>query len=348
MFGGPNGIVQTEPCPNFACTATEISNLQHLYAMIASRYGAFYDVLELSNERENVPQTWVDSIGTVLTTGVSGIDGGNPADPYGHFFTNSYFPNNPNYYTAVAPYGPFSNGASDPYLNFVDLPHLDNQAGQKIYEWQSAQQTSVNGCPGYPGGYGGNTLPRFNGEEATNVGIAPSSQSAFAPNEEVNGPRIVEDANIFNQCGGGFFTTFRDVTGFNSSTPIVGSSWYDISIGRTLLQSFMKGLDPAAAKLSVTLGDGCASGKCSYAALGSSSHIRIELVSNTGNAATGVPNPVTAGSVAFDVPQPNMTGKWWNTANGSIIGTVTSSATTGTQTFTAPNFNVDMWFQLDP
>jgi hypothetical protein len=42
-----------------------------------------------------------------------------------------------------------------------------------------------------------------------------------------------------------------------------------------------------------------------------------------------------------------MTGKWWNTANGSIISTVTTAATAGTQTFTAPNFNVDMWFQLD-
>jgi hypothetical protein len=73
----------------------------------------------------------------------------------------------------------------------------------------------------------------------------------------------------------------------------------------------------------------------------------LELNSNTGNGTTGVPNTVTAGTVTFNVPQASMTGKWWNTANGSIISTITSSSTAGSQTFTAPNFNVDMWFQLD-
>jgi hypothetical protein len=117
--------------------------------------------------------------------------------------------------------------------------------------------------------------------------------------------------------------------------------------GRTLLQQFMAGLDPAAAPVTVTLGGGCTSG-CSYAALGSSQHIRLVLNSSTGNATTGAPNAVNGGAITVSVPQPNMTGKWWNPTTGALIGTVTTSGTAGNQTFTVPNFNVDIWFQLDP
>jgi len=344
MLGGPWGPISTEPCSTFVCTPTEISNLQHFYAMIANRWGAFYDILELSNEREDVPQAWVDYAGAVISSGVSGINGGNPADPYGHFFTNSYFPNNPQFYTTT--YGPFSTGPSDQYLNLIDLPHSDSVTGQVMYHWLSGQLAFADGCPA-SAGYGGATLPRFNGEEGTQLGIAPSLQTPSAPSDEVNGPRIVDESMVLNQCGGAIFSTFWDIMAMNSSTPIVANSWYDDTLGRYLLQSFMKNLDAAASPLAVTLGGGCAANNCSYSALGSSSHVRIVLNSSTGNAGTGVPNSVNGGTVTFSVPHPNMTGKWWNTANGSIISTVTTAATAGTQTFTAPNFNVDMWFQLD-
>jgi hypothetical protein len=342
IFGGPWEISATKPCPSFSCTPTEELNLQRLYAMIAARWGAFYDVLELTNE-ENPPQAWTDAVGHVLTQGVSGIDGGHPADPYGHFFTTSYFPNEPNHYDPT--YGPSSSGNADAYLNIVDQAHLDSIPKQTIYAWQANSEGAFGGCLSIlPGG---STLPRFNDEEEVGLGLAPSSETSAAPDNEVNGPRIVDTTNVLNQCGGAMFSPFSDIMAIDSVTPVVTSSWYDVSKGRALLQSFMKNLDPAATPLTVTLGGGCADPKCSYGALGSSSHVRIELNSSTGNASTGVPNAVNGGTVTFNVPEPNMTGRWWNTANGNIISTVTTAATAGNQTFTAPNFNVDMWFQLD-
>jgi hypothetical protein len=242
-------------------------------------------------------------------------------------------------------YGPVSSGNPDDYLNIIDQAHLDNVTNQTVYSWQSQSEGTYGWCPGDL--YSGTTLPRFNDEEETGLGLAPSSQTSMAPNDEVNGPRIVDTTNVLNQCGGATFSPFTDIMGINSVAPMVISSWYDMSAGRVLLQSFMKNLDPAATPLTVTLGGGCAAGKCSYAALGSSSHIRIDLNSATGNGGTGVPNAVSGGTITLNVPQPNMTGKWWNPANGSIIGTVTSSSTAGIQTFTVPEFNVDMWFQLD-
>jgi hypothetical protein len=313
--------------------------------MISARWGAFYDVLELANEQNNTPQTWVDDVGTMLKDGVSGIAGGNPADPYGHFFTTTYFPNNPNYMTSVTPYGPFSSGAADAYLNFVEIPHLDNQAGQTDYRWMANENGGVDACPG-SSGYGGTTLPRYNGEEATNIGIAPSNSSASAPNNEVNGPRIVDEQLVFNQCGGGYFGTLNDQLAFNSATPGIYNSWYDFALSRTVLQQFMTGLDTAAAPITVTLGGGCDSGACTYAALGSASHIRLVLNSATGNAITGVPNTVTNPSVKLTVPVANMTVNWVNPATGAVLASTTTTLGTQTLTYTG-TFTYDLYLQLD-
>jgi len=346
MFGGPTGDAVSFPCPSYTCTTAEQSNLQNFYAMIAARWGAFYDVLEVQNEGTDVPQTFVDYAGTVLETGVSGIAGGNPADPYGHFFTTSYFPNNPNYYTST--YGPFSSPlVSDAYLNFVDLPHQDN-AGDTIpvYEYIADQIGNVNGCPGNgTGSYGGSTLPRFNGEISWPNGVPPSTQTASAPNNEQNGPRIVDEQAVLNQCGGTVFNAITDQISINSTTPITSPTWYDTMSGRTILQRFMVGLDTSAAPITVTLGGGCASSACSYAALGSSNHIRLVLNSATGNSSTGIPNTVRTGTVTLTVPQSGMTGNWVNPSTGAVISTISPSS--GSQTLSVPSFQYDIYLQLD-
>lgn len=349
VFGGPNGGNAEFPCDNsYTCTTKQISNLQHFYAMIAARWGAFYDVLEFQNEGVNVPQTFLDYGGQVLLAGVSNIADGNPADPYGHFFTQSYFPNAPNVYSPT--YGPFSTPyVSDAYLNFVEPPHIDGVSGQTIWHWAYNQNTYEYGCPGTVSpGLGGTTMPRYDGEMVVGLGIAPSSQSASNLNDEINAPRIADEQNILNQCSGGYFNSLSDQVAFNSSTPMVTSSWYDYGLGRVTLQKFMSGLDSAATPLTVTLGGGCGGGACVYEGLGSNSHIRLALNSATGNGATGVPNAVTAATVTLNVPQANMTYKWWNTATGLVESTGITSATAGRQTFTAPNFTVDMLFQIDP
>jgi hypothetical protein len=349
LWGGPNAL-NGMPCSSFSCTSTEKANLQNLFGVISARWGAFYDVLEITNEQSSstgMNQTFVDYVGAVLETGVSGIAGGNPADPYGHFFTTTYFPNNPTYFSPT--FGPFSSPyVSDAYLNFVEVPHLDNLSGQTVYRWMANENTGSNACPG-SSGYGGTTLPRYNGEEATSVGIAPSTSSASAPNNEVNGPRIVDEQMVFNQCGGGYFGSLNDQLAFNSSTPVVLSSWYDYGLGRTVLQRFLVGLDTAAAPITVTLGGGCAGSACTYAALGSSTHVRAVLVSATGNSATGVSNAVTNPTITLTVPAG--TYQWVNPATGAVLasGTTTSGSNSFTYsgTFGGASQPTDIYFQAD-
>ncbi|MGA2373663.1 MAG: hypothetical protein ABSG11_23640 [Candidatus Korobacteraceae bacterium] len=336
MLGGPQGL---QPCASYSCTSTTLSNLQNLFGYESARWGAFYDVLELANEVHQVPHTWVEYVGTLLTNGVSGIAGGNPADPYGHFFTNSYFPNNGGFYTP--PYGPFSSGASDPYLNWVDSDHFDVQ-NSTVYSWFG---TGSGRCPAYPG-LGGNTLPRYNGEQAQQVGVAPSSQTVSNPKNETNGPRIVTEQLIFNQCGGAVFNAPGDYFGINSTKPQVSNTWYDFST--VPLLNFMAGLDPAAAPLTVTLGGGC-SRACGYAGLGSSSHVRLLIYVSTGNGSTGVPSTVSSGTVKLSVPQSNMTCKLLNPVTGATLRKCSPSS--GSQTINLPTFGgasqPDIWLQLD-
>jgi hypothetical protein len=210
------------------------------------------------------------------------------------------------------------------------------------------ENTGSNACPG-SSGYGGTTLPRYNGEEATSVGIAPSTSSASAPNNEVNGPRIVDEQMVFNQCGGGYFGSLNDQLAFNSSTPVVLSSWYDYGLGRTVLQRFLVGLDTAAAPITVTLGGGCAGSACTYAALGSSTHVRAVLVSATGNSATGVSNAVTNPTITLTVPAG--TYQWVNPATGAVLasGTTTSGSNSFTYsgTFGGASQPTDIYFQAD-
>jgi len=341
MLGGTSN----QPCSSYSCTSTTLSNLQNFWAYGSARWGAFYDVLELENEQGSVPQVWVDEVGTLLTKGVLGIAGGSPADPYGHFFTNSWFPNKPGYYSPT--YGPFSSGASDAYLNFINLVHIDMLNGIADFSWFGNNVGNATRCPGYPGGYGGNTMPRFNGEQAQTLGIAPSSQSASAPNVEVNGVRIVTEQLVFNQCGGTVFNPPSDYFGINSSRPEVSNTWYDFS--NVPLLNFMTGLDPAAAPLTVTLSRGCASSSCSYAALGSSTHVRAVLVSATGNSSTGVSSRVTDPTITLTVPAG--TYKWVNPATGAVLasGTTTSGrhSFTYSGTFAGASSPTDLYFQAD-
>jgi hypothetical protein len=353
VWGGPNAL-SGAPCPSFTCTSTEKQNLQNLFGMVSARWGAFYDVLELANEQavaQGMNQTWLDDVGQVIVTGVSGIAGGNPADPYGHFFTTTYFPNNSAVY-GTPTFGPFSSPyVADAYLNFVEIPHVDTAfSGTPVYKFMTSEATYVSACPGNgSGGFGGNTLPRYNGEEATSVGIAPSSQSASAPNTEVNGPRVVDEQMVFNQCGGGYFGTLNDQLAFNSSTPIVADGWYEYAQGRVALQRFMLGLDTAAAPITVTLGGGCAGSACTYAALGSSTHVRAVLVSATGNSSTGVSNAVTNPTITLTVPAG--TYKWVNPATGAVLasGTTTSGSNSFTYsgTFGGASQPTDIYFQAD-
>jgi hypothetical protein len=157
----------------------------------------------------------------------------------------------------------------------------------------------------------------------------------------------VDEAYVLGQKVEIPFANLSDSFPINSTTPMVTGTWYDFTNGRRNLQAFMNGLDVTAAPVTVALGGGCANGGCSYLALGSSSHVRLVLNSATGNATTGVPNLVTAGTVTLTVPEAGMLGQWWNTATGAIISSFTTAATAGSQTFTAPNFSVDMWLQLD-
>jgi hypothetical protein len=344
MFGGPTGNGANFPCGGgYTCTTAEQSNLQNFYAMISARWGAFYDVLEVQNEGTDVPQTFVDYAGAVLEAGVSGIAGGNPADPYGHFFTNSYFPNNSNYYTST--YGPFSSPlVTEAYLNFIDLPHQDNAfQTEPVYEYMIDQNGA---CPGGgPGSTSSATLPRFNGEISWPNGVPPSTQTASAPNNEQNGPRFVDEQAVLNQCGGTVFNAISDQVSINSTTPFTSPTWYDTMSGRTILQRFMVGLDTAAAPITVTLGGGCGSGACAYSALGSSNHIRLALNSATGNSSTGIPNTVNTGTVTLTVPQSGMTGNWVNPSTGAVISTISPSS--GSQTLSVPSFQYDIYLQLD-
>jgi hypothetical protein len=344
-WGGPNQDEMEFLCPSFVCTSTEKQNLQNWYGMVSARWGAFYDAVEVMNEGISVPQTFVDDVGQVLEAGVSGIAGGNPADPYGHFFTTSYFPNNPVYGNAQI-YGPFSSPyVSDPYLNMVDIPHTDGPVHTTIYTWMTNWNADVNGCPA-SSSYGGSTLPRFNGEQGDQVGIPPSSQSVAAPNDSVNGQRIVEEQNYFNQCAGANSQPTAVQMEFNPSTPVVSTSWYDVTSGNYLIRQFMVGLDTAAAPITVTLGGGCASSACSYAALGSSNHIRLVLNSATGNSTTGVPNTVTNPSVTLMVPAASMNVNWVNPATGAVLASTTTTSGTQTLIYTG-TFQYDLWLQLD-
>jgi hypothetical protein len=340
-----SGLQNTQPCAGYSCNSTTLSNLQNQYAYQSARWGAFYDVLELQNETHLAPQAWVDDIGTVLTNGVSGIAGGNPADPYRHFITNSYFPNDPTLYSRT--YGPFSSGASDPYLNFVDINHYDAPSGgpYPVYNWFG---TASGRCPNYPG-LGGNNLPRYNGEQAEEIGVAPSSQTASAPNTQTNAPRIVIEQQVFNQCGGAVFDVPSDYFPINNgagNTPGVDSTWYDLVAPSAILEQFMIGLDTAAAPITVTLGGGCGSGACSYAALGSSNHIRLVLTTATGNSGTGVPKTVTNPSVTLKVPAANMTVKWINPATGANLASTTTTSGTKKLIYTG-TVTYDLWLQLD-
>jgi uncharacterized protein (TIGR03437 family) len=194
-------------------------------------------------------------------------------------------------------------------------------------------------------------LPSFQGEgpggPAEGIGIAPSSQTVQLANDQTNGTRIVDAAYVMCQKALMNFAIPTDYFPINSTTPMVSATWFDYTNGRRNLQTFMQNLDATAAPLSVTLGGGCAGSACSEVALGSSSHVRLVLNSATGNSTTGVPNLVSGGTVTFSVPQANMIGQWWNPATGQIIGTFTTASSAGRQTFTAPNFNVDSWLQLD-
>lgn len=341
MWGG-NSI---QPCASYACTPTTLSNLQNVFGYISARWGAFYDVLELENEQPNVPQEWVDRVGNLLTNGVPGIAGGSPADPYGHFFTNSFFPNDATVYTH--PYGPFSSGPPDAYLNWIDLRHLDNMAGQLVYGWIAGEVGVATRCPGWPGGNGGNTMPRYNGEQVQQLGIAPSSQSPSAPANETNGPRIGTEQLFFNQCGGAVFSAPGDSFSINSKKPKISNTWYDFR--SVPLLNFMAGLDPAAAPLTVTLGGSC-SRTCGFAGLGSSSHIRLLIYVSTGNRETGVPDTVSSGTVKLTVPQSNMTCRLVNPVTGATLGKC--SPPSGSQTINLPKFGgtaqPDIWLQLDP
>lgn len=339
VFGEP--AAHGGPCPSYSCTSTELQNMQNFFAYASARWGAFIDVWELQNEG-NPNQTWVDDIGAALTSGVSGIAGGNPIDPYGHFFTVSWMPSNSTQYSPV--YGPYSGRASDAYLNWIELDHINNLSGQTVYGVFTG--SSFAGCPA-SGGRGGTTLPRWNGEMATEVGIAPSSQTASAPNLEQDGPRVTNEQLILNRCGGTIFGGnggAGDYFEINSTKPIVSANWYTTST--VIFENFLSGLDPAAVPLTVTLGGGCGSGACSYAALGSSSHIRLVVLSAEGKANTGVPYTVKNGRLTFTAPAAGMTGKWFNTSTGEPIG---SSFTTrsGSNTVNIPPMAVDMWLAVD-
>jgi uncharacterized protein (TIGR03437 family) len=334
--------VDVNPCPSFSCTGNDALNLQHYWAMIAARYGAFADVWELMNEINPVPQTWVDYVGTVLNTGVTGIAGGNPADPYGHLFTISDWPP---YYSS--PYGP-GTGTPDANLTAIDMGHDDSLNGIPIYSF-------VSGGFGSATFYCGNQsplLPSFQGEGPAGgtgqvLGIAPASQTAAAPNDNTNGERIVDEFYVLCGKASMAFANPEDYFAINSKKALNSQTWLDFTLGKLNLQNFMKGMDVAAAPLSVTLGGGCASSACSVEALGSSSHVRLALVSATGNAITGVPNSVTAGTVTLTVPAASMVGEWVAPATGAAIRTFTTSSRAGRQTFKAPNFAVDVWLQLD-
>jgi hypothetical protein len=343
MWGGPwYDTMNANPCPSFTCTTAEKLSLENFYAMVSARWGAFYDVLELMNEGTNVPQTWVDYVGNVLTNGVSGIAGGNPADPYGHFFTNSYFPSYPNAYTST--YGP-GTSTPDAYLNFVDMQHQDGPVATPVYGWMNFLATSqYAGCPSVT--YNPNGYVRLDGESATSIGVTNVSQTANAPNMEMNSPRINDAAQALNQCGVSYFGTYSEQNAFNSVTPTIYGNWYAYGQGRVNLHNFMTGVDPAAAPITVTLGGGCGSGACLYAALGSSNHVRIDLNSATGNGTTGIPNTVTNPSVTLKVPAANMTVNWINPATGANLASTTTTSGTKKLIYTG-TFTYDLWLQLD-
>jgi len=338
------------PCPmsSYSCTTTEQSNLQHYWAMIAARYGAFVDVWELNSE-QYIPQAWTDTIGTALSTGVSGIAGGNPADPYSHLVAVNYWPPwDVSLGSSVPAYGP-GTSTPDAYLSVIDMDHNDSGTGTTLYQFMNGNQFSGGGvtdtCSGGP------TMPSFQGEgpggQGTSIGVAPATQTVQTPNSQTSSQRIVDAAYVMCQKALMIFVSPIDYFGINSTTPMTTQTWLDYTLGRRNLQAFMQGLDVAASSLSVTLGGGCASSACFVEALGSSSHVRLVLNSATGNATTGVPNTVKAGTVTFSVPAASMAGQWVNPSTGAVISTFTTSSWAGRQTFTAPTFGVDMWLQLD-
>ncbi|MGO9274484.1 MAG: hypothetical protein ACLQOO_30350 [Terriglobia bacterium] len=355
-MGGMNG--ETGNCPKHFCTTSEQSNLQHYWAMLAARYGAFVDLWEIQNEADP-PQTWVDLVASVLNTGVNGIVNGLPADPYGHLFTVSEFPSGYGTYPSGyltwlklllgrGSYGP-GTATPDANLTAVAIPHSNgrvNGTSGYIYSALSGIKSGISqgGCPKIP--WLITTLPHFQGEGPEGQGITPSSQSAQTPNDETNGNRIVDAAYVLNQCVNTEFIYPVDFLAIDSDSPRVTATWLDLTKGRRFLETFMRDLEVTAAPLSVTLGDGCASGACSYAALASSRRVRLILNSSTGNASTGVPNSVTKGTATLMVPTANMICQWQNPSTGQIISTLTP--TSGSYTFTAPNFSVDVWLQCDP
>jgi hypothetical protein len=355
VYGGPD-FIGDQPCPSYTCSANQLQNLQNNWAYIAARWGAFVDVFEVSNELADQPQTWIDYIGQTLYAGVTGVAGGNPADPYGHFFTTSWFVNNSASPASYSPtYGPVGStawGTADAYLNAIDIPHQDAEGTTAIYSYLVDNLTNVNNCPGNgTGGLRGNNWFAINTENALPLGRAPASQSGTAPNDETNGGRIVNESYVLNQCGSAAFNDLTDALGINSTTPQVGYSWYDYLQGPYQIGQFMSGLDAAAVPITVSLGGGC--GLCSSSAMGSNTHIRALIVSNSGNTA-GVPNMVTSPTITLTVPNASMTCNWWNpvtgattacTVPGSGSQTLTYSGTLGGSSYaTSPP---EIWLALD-
>ena len=349
------------PCPSFVCTANQKSNLQGLYYTIAARYSAYYSLLEFGNEM-NAPQTWTDYIGTILYTGVSGFAGGNPADPYGHFFTTSYYPGVP--YNGQSPaYGPPSANP-DSYLNLGDIAHASATApvlptGHADYEFLGYSKGSngygYSGCP--QNATMGTSLPRFQGEgegpgvqtssyPGLGLGLVPGTSTYSAPNDEQHGERLADASYALGQCQFAYYGQLGDQWGFNSVTPVLNVSWLDLAQGRLFLHTFLTGLDPAATPLTATLGS-CSG--CTYEALGSTNHIRLILNSGTGSG--GVSNAIAAGTVQLAVPQASMGYSWTNPVTGAVISSGTTAGSPGTQTFTAPAFGgtnpPDVWLAFD-
>lgn len=335
---------------SYVCTSTTKANLLNMFTYISARWGAFVDVWEMTNEQANMPQTFVDYVGNLFATGATGYAGGNPADPYSHFYTTTYFPNNPSNYSPT--YGPLGTN-TDNLLTLIDLYHIDSASGQPPYEWFGDEATNTIRCPGNgTGGLRGNNWPAFQGEGAFPLGIAPATQSASTPNNEVNGIRIAAEQMAFNQCGNNFFNPLAGSMGINATTPTVAVSWFDEASASANVAAFMGKLDIGAVPLTVTMGGGCAS-NCANAFLGSSTRVRGTLVVSTGNSSTGVPSTVTNPSVTVTVPTGATNGTWVNPQTGATLASFTTTAGSQTLTYTgsiggSASAPTDLWLALDP
>ena len=233
-------------------------------------------------------------------------------DPYKHLTAISY--------PGAAPVANLDLQSDHNYLSYTVNPTL-TLAGQ-IVNWINAQENKMG------------SAPIIFGEAGLGSGISdPPANEDF---------RQWQNVSFFNQA-------FESVWPNHICNGFGGANTECVDTAQlaqmAVFSTFAGSVDPAATKLSVSLGGGANGQLLSGWALGSSSDVAGYIL-NVSN------RKVVHGAVIkLNVPAANMAGEWIAPSTGALIATFTTAASPGSQTFTIPDFsatpqNGDIWLRL--